>query len=69
MLISENQKAKEYAATILNTTSNKLLLENSFLAVYIKLEKPSLSIYGLVNIAIVILALGNLDWDNGLLLF
>jgi len=61
MLISKNQKAKEYAATILNTTSNKLLLENSFLVVYIKLEKPSLSIRGLVNIAMVILVLSNLD--------
>jgi len=69
MLISENQKAKEYAATILNTTSNKLLLENLFLVVYTKLEKPSLSVCGLVNTAIVILALSNLDWDNGLPLF
>ena len=37
------------------------LLENLFLVVYIKLEKPSLSMRGLVNIAIVILALSNLD--------
>jgi hypothetical protein len=69
MLISKNQKAKEYAATILNTTSNKLLLENSFLVVYIKLEKPSLSVRGLVNTAIVILVLSNLDRDNRLPLF
>jgi hypothetical protein len=61
MLISKNQKAKEYTTTILNTTSNKLLLKNLFLVVYIKLEKPSPSVRGLVNTAIVILALGNLD--------
>ena len=60
MLINKNQKAKEYAAIILNTTSNKLLLENSFLTVYIKLEKLGPSVHGSVNIAIVILVFSNL---------
>jgi len=60
MLINKNQKAKEYAIIILNTTSNKLLLENLFLIVYIKLEKPSLSVHRSVDTAIVILALNNL---------
>ena len=60
MLISKNQKAKEYTTTILNTTSNKLLLKNLFLAVYIKV-KPSLGKPVPLNIAIVILALSNLD--------
>jgi hypothetical protein len=69
MLISKNQKAKEYATTILNTTSDKLLLENSFLVVYTKLEKPGFGVRELVNTAIVILALSNLDWDNRLPLF
>ena len=61
MLINKNQKAKEHAATILNTTSNKLSLEISFLAVYTKLEKPSPGVHRSINTAIVILALGNLD--------
>ena len=69
MLINEKQKAKEHAATILGTTSDKLSLENSFLAVYTKLEKPGPGVRGSVNTAMVILALGNLDRDNGLPLF
>jgi len=69
MLINKNQKAKEHTIIILNTTSNKLLLENLFLVIYIKLEKFSFSMHGSVNTAIVILVLGNLGRDNGLLLF
>jgi len=69
MLINKNQKAKEYAIIILNTTSDKLLLKNSFLAVYIKLEKLGPGVHGLVDTAMVILVLSNLSRDNRLPLF
>ena len=68
MLTTKNQKAKDHAATILDTTSDKLSLENSFLAVYTK-AKPGPGKPASPNIAIVILALGKLDQYNGLQLF
>jgi len=68
-MLTKNQKAKDYTIIIFNTISNKLLLKNSFLIVYIKLEKPSLSKPVLLNIAIIILALSKLDRYNRLLLF
>ena len=69
MLNNDNQKAKDYTATILNTTFNKLLLENSFFAVYLKQQKPSSSLTTPVNTAVVILVLGKLNQENGLPLF
>ncbi|OCL06738.1 hypothetical protein AOQ84DRAFT_389989 [Glonium stellatum] len=63
------EKAKDHAATILNTTSDRLSLENLFLAVYTKLEKPGPSKPAPPNIAIVILALGKLNQNNKLQLF
>ena len=69
MLRNENQKAKDHATTILNTTSDKLSLENSFLAVYSKRQKPGPGLTTPANKAVVILALGKLDRENGLPLF
>ncbi|KAF2175213.1 hypothetical protein K469DRAFT_684403 [Zopfia rhizophila CBS 207.26] len=58
------EKAKDHAATILNTTPDKLSLAKSYLARYAKLQKAGP--FSPEEYTQVILALGELDRTNGL---